>query len=51
MLVFLPQKHLTKLFLTAYRNINGVKRAVRSYLHRPNQCVYRFLVVSLDGKT
>jgi len=34
MLVFLPQKRLTKSFLTAYRNINGLKRVVRSYLHR-----------------
>ena len=33
-LIFLPQKCLTKLFLTAYRNINGVKRALWSYLHR-----------------
>jgi len=34
MLVFLPQRRLTKLFLTACRNINGLKRVVRSYLHR-----------------
>jgi len=34
MLVFLPQKRLTKLFLTACININGLKRVVRSYLHR-----------------